>query len=379
MTVSYDRQIDQLCPHLVTEELLLVRTDGQTVIPLRPIASANSVTVRLNGELDVPFSGVHLPAQSGGTKEGPFDIVTGVNNILALQVNSGVEQVATLPTTKGISAQKLAISLNAALQGVQFYAERNFLKFRSSLSGHDATIYIKSGSTLAGTVGVKSNRLYQGKQIVPGWSLINDPNTLQDRPTRLVIFDEALRGYQDFAELNYTTIRQECRRCGGIGTENDWRYDTDGKVIELRQESLLIQELTKVVYTARGSNPFHPWYGTLITEQIGQKITSRGLIQSTITADVKTTFTRWQSIKRQQEENSGQFVSDEEYPFRLNEVLLEQSQRDPTVMFVTVNVQNRSLKPVQLTRGLRLPTSLDLLGLNTDQRRITLSEYSSIG
>lgn len=86
------------------------------------------------------------------------------------------------------------------------------------------------------------------------------------------------------------------------------------------------------------------------------------MVQNAITSDINTTFQRWQSIKKQQEQNVGQFVSDEEYPFRLNGVVIEQSQEDPTVMFVTINVQNRSLQPIQLTRGLRLPQPLDLLG-----------------
>jgi hypothetical protein len=259
-------------------------------------------------------------------------------------------------------AKQMAELLTAAVKGVQFSADRNFLKFRSDLSGVDAKIYIDAASTLTTTVGIKANRLYRGRQVVPGWTLVNDPNTLLDRPVRMVVFDEPLRGFQDFAEINYTTVRQECRRCGGLGVENDWRYGLDGNVAEVRNEALLIQELMKVTYSVRGSNPFHSWYGTTIIEQIGQKISTRGIIQNAITSDINTTFNRWQSIKRQQEQTVGQFVSDEEFPFRLVRVTIDQSQQDPTVMFVNIDVQNRSFKPIQLSRGLRLPQPHDLLG-----------------
>lgn len=360
--MSFDRQIDQLCPHLVVEELLLSQFDGQTFIPLRPISSAGSVLVRVNGAVEAPSSGVHVPAQSGGTKEGPFNITAGVNSRLVLRVNDGLTQIVDLPTGSRVPTSRVADLLTAGIKGVQFWADRNFLKFRSDLSGTDAKIFIDGASTLTDTVGIKANRQYRGRQAVPGWTLVNDPNTLLDRPVRMVVFDEPLRGYQDFLEVNYTTVRQECRRCGGLGVENDWRYGLDGNVAEVRNEALLIQELMKVTYSVRGSNPFHPWYGTTIIEQIGQKIATSGIIQNAITSDINTTFNRWQSIKRQQEQSVGQFISDEEFPFRLVRVQIDQSQQDPTVMFVNIDVMNRSFKPIQLSRGLRLPQPTDLLG-----------------
>lgn len=359
--MSYDRKIDQLCAHRVVDEPIMLESNHTTVIPLRPIASANSMEVRLNGELTVPSFGVHLPASSGGTREGPFNI-SSTNNTFAIKVNDGSPQTAIIPDASRISTKQLAELLSSKLAGVRFYEERNTLRFKTDLTGRSSTLYILPTSTLAATVGIKSNRMYRGLQAAPGWSLINDPNTLRDRPTRLIVFDEPLKGFNDYAEINYTTVRQECRRCGGLGVENDWVYGKDGNVIEVRQEALLIQELMKIMYTVRGSNPFQPWYGTTLVEQIGNKLSTRGIVQNAITSDINVTFTRWQSIKRQQELNVGQFVSDEEYPFRLDSVLLEQSQKDPTVIFVNMTVQNRSNKPIQLSRGIKLPQPTDLLG-----------------
>ena len=238
-----------------------------------------------------------------------------------------------------------------------------------------------SSSTLTTSLGLSVNRIYRGKNTFPGWTLVNDPSTLSDRPRRLVYFDEPLKADSNFIELTYVTVSQECRRCGGLGVENDWRYGSDGHTAEVRNEALLIQELLKITYTNRGSNPFHPWYGTTILERIGSKNASSGVIQNAITSDIYTMFGRWQSIKRQQEEAVGQFLSDEEYPLRLSSVRLEQSQQDPTVLFLNVEVQNRSTKPIVITRGLRLPEPLNLLG-NTQAQgvyRQSLSNYTLVG
>jgi len=378
--MSYDRQIDQVCPHLVVEEFLLPGGRA-TVLPMRPISSANSVVVRVNGLTEVPSYGLYVPASSGGSREGPFTIRTGVNDTIKLRINSGTWQVVVIPPGIRVSVKAIADMLTAGLSGVQFFAEGNLLKFRTNLSGCSSTLYLHADSTLALAAGIKVDREYRGKRIVPGWTLVNYPNSVSDRPSRAIIFDDYLSSDSDFVEISYTTVRQECRRCGGLGIENDWRYTNGGDILRSEKESLLLQEIQKAFYVVRGSNPFHPWYGTTIVEQIGQKLTVGGLIHSRITAEIQTMFSRWQSIKKQQEENVGQDVSDEEYPFQLQSVTLEQSQKDPTVMFVNVIVRNRSYKQIPLTRGFRVPLPQDLLGSSQQDaitKGVSLRNYSSV-
>lgn len=369
--MSSDRQIDQVCPHFVAEELLYSSTDRTTVIPLRPIASSGSVVVRVNGVREVPSFGVDIPAKSRASKEGPYTITPGANDRIKYQVNAGSWLVTTVPAATRVSAQRLADLINPLVQGIAFYADSNGLTFRTSLSGRDSTLMFDPlGSTLTSYLGVRGSRQFRGKRTFPGWSLVRDPNTLSDRPLRMIVFDEPLQAGTNYVEVNYTTVRQECRRCGGLGVENDWVYSQDGNVILVRDETLLIQEIQKITYTSSGSNPFHAWYGTTIIEQIGQKLVVGGVVQNRIISDINTAFNRWQSVKKQQEGSSiGQFVSDAEFPFRLLSVSLDQSQQDPTVLFVNLTVQNRSLKPIQLTRGIRVPLPQDLLG-STQQQEI---------
>jgi len=378
--MSFDRQIDQLCTHLVVEELLTIDTDRKTVRPLRPISSTQSVIVRVNGEIEAPSFGAVVSASGGGSRSGPFKI-TSANNTFVVSVHGGPLQTATLPLSSSMQVQTMADLLNTQLTGVFFSQLRNTLQFTSELEGPDSTIYILGATTLGPTVGLSTNREFRGKQVLPGWTLINDPNTLLDRPTRLIVFDSPLKGFQDFFEVNYTTIQQECRRCGGLGVENDWVYGADGQVVEVRDEALLIQEMMKITYTVRGSNPFHAWYGSTLIEQIGSKSAATGLLQTTIAADIQSVFTRWQSIKTQQEQNVGQTLSDEEFPFKLLNVQVTQSTADPTVYFIDATVQNRSFRPIQLTRGLKLPQPTDLLGSTAAQGvfRQSLSNYTLVG
>ncbi len=379
--MSYDRKLDQVCPHITVDEALYVAGDRKTVRPLRPIASAASVVVRINSAIEVPSYGVNLPAKTQGTKTGPYTIKTGISDTLTLQVNEGALQTAVLPATDRLAGNRLIDLLNRQFQGVSFSVVNNRIAVETQTDGAGASLYIADTSTLATFLGIGTNRQYRGKRLMPGWSLISDPASLQDRPTRLIVFDTQLKGVYDYVEISYSTIRQECRRCGGLGIEHDWRYSRNGDTGEVRDEALLIQELQKLFYTLLGSNPFHTWYGTNLIEAVGKKLSASGIIQNLIVSDIQQAFNRWQSIKRQQENNVGQRVSDKEFPNNLLAVNLQQSTRDPTVVFVKVTVQNRSNQPIQLERGLKLPQPLDILGSTAQQgaMRQSLSNFVLTG
>jgi hypothetical protein len=216
-------------------------------------------------------------------------------------------------------------------------------------------------------LGISVNREYRGKNVVPGWYLLQAPGTVNIRPLRYIVFDQPLRSTIDYVEINYTTVQSECRRCGGTGVENDWRYTVTGDVIQVVDEALLIQEVLKLIFTEIESNPFHTWYGTSLNDQIGRKISVGNLLQNMIIQDIYRAFGRWQSIKKQQEIAIGQFVSDAEYPYRLLNVSVQQSQQDYTVFFVNMTVQNRSQTPIILDRGVRVPQPADLLGSTQEQ------------
>lgn len=362
--MSFDRKIDFVCPHTVVEEALFLSADRMTVRPLRPIAAINSVKVRVNGVSTVPSTGVALPAEALANRKGPFNVRKSVNDTLVVKVGNDAAQTVTIAPGEALTGGQVAERLNAGLRNVIVdITSRKRVRIRTHKTGKGATLMIlATGSTLAPTIGFLTNRQWRGRKPFPGWSIIKDPNSLSSRPNRFVLFDEPLKGFRDYVELDYTTIRQECRRCGGLGIENDWRYNIRGDVIEVRDEALLIQEIQKMTYTVQGSNPFHTWYGTAILNMVGRKLSNRGLIQNFIVSDIREAFRRWQSIKRQQEEVVGQEVSDAEFPFQLLSVSLTPDTSNPTILFVTAVIQNRSQEPIQIARGVTLPLPENLLG-----------------
>lgn len=375
--MSYDRHLDQVCTHEVREEALFFGSDRKTVVPLRPISSEVSVRVRLNGEVLVPSWGYHIPAVAKGSRRGPFDIVSGVNDSIVLGLDGLSPRRIVVPPGIKVRADVLAQQLNASYGKALFSASGGRISVRSSAEGPQAILVIRP-TALATSLGLVADRYLFGRTVCPGWSLVRNLNTLNDRPTKYIVFDEVLKGYQDFVEIDYTTVRQECRRCHGLGVENDWRYGKSGEVGQVRDEALLIQEGLKAIYTVQGSNVFHPWYGSRILNAIGQKQSYSGVVQNMISADIQLAFSRWQAVKKKQEE-IGQVLSDEEYPFRLGGVSLERSDKDPTLIYVNVSVQSRSRKPIQITRGIKLPEPLNLMGdsAQTGAIRSSLAAYSS--
>jgi phage baseplate assembly protein W len=289
----------------------------------------------------------------------------------------GSAQDVTLPASNKLDAGLLVDYINTRIRGVTFEAKDSRIVMRTLDVGRQAAVFVLATSTFLAHAGIPTNREYRGRQIAPGWTIVNDPTTLPDRPARLIVFDEPLRGLGDYVEINYTTIREECRRCGGVGKENDWRYGLNGEVVQVVDEALLIQEITKIFYTRQGSNQFHTWYGTHILDAIGRKITPSGFLQNFIVSDLQQAFRRWQSIKKAQEENVGQEVTDREYPFALQDVKLKQSTQDPTVIFVKCTIQSRSADPIQLERGLRFPVPLSVTDPNnaTGTIRGSLSDF----
>jgi len=354
--MSFDRQIDQACPHQVHEEVLFTEDDLRTVRPLRPIASAGSVRVWLNGQTSpVPSFGTLLPAVLPGTRSGPFTYPTGS---LLLRVNGAAPQTILFPGATGESPERVARLCNVQVKGCRMTVSNQRLMLTTDEAGRPSTLWLEP-TPLATTLGFKAQREVRGQSLHPGWVLVRDQNTLDDRPTRLILFDKPLTAYMNHVEVSYSTIQQECRRCGGTGYEYDWRLTRKGNYVEVRDEALLIQEFLKDLLTIRGSNPFHGWYGSELIERIGSKIVDGALLQNLIASDVSQTFNLWQTVKKGQE--TVQRLSDEEYPYRLLSVRARQSQEDPTVVFVEFTVQNRSLKNIILERGFRVPDASGLL------------------
>ncbi len=359
--MSFDKHIDQTCPHFITGEVLTVFGNSNALRTAKPIANSNSVRVYLNGSVEVPSFGRYASAQTYGTNKGPYTVIEGVNDLLKFRVNGGLVEQVRCRAGVNLSLSDIVKSLSSQTAKVQFRDQGGVLGMATIQVGPDATLILDSGSTFATLMGLLINKQWRGREVTPGWALIQDLDR-RNTNSRMIVFSSPILGLGDFFEVSYTTYQDTCPRCLGTGYENDWRYDSKGNTGEVREESLLIQELLKATFTEKTSNPFHPWYGTELVERIGSKIGSVGLIQSQIVRDVQTMFNRWQSIKKAQEEKVGQFVSDREFPLRLVSVDVKEMVDDPTIMIVSAVVQTRSLQEIELERGLRLPSESPTTG-----------------
>lgn len=351
--MSYDVKIDWTCPHYIREEALFVGADRTTVRPTMPIISGSSVRVRLNGDLEVPMPGVVAPGKAISSKKEPFNIVAGANTLVVEVVGVGT-YTTVFPPGQGWSAEQLVRRLASQTPGIEFKAVggRIVIQTRATLGSRFRVL--AAGTTIATVLGLPTGRFWSATSVAPSWTLIRDEQVIYPIPTQTLMFDEPLHGFRNFVELDYVTRQEYCRRCSGLGVEHDFRYDSRGEVITVRNEDLLLQEVQKTTFTIRGSNPFVLWYGSLLTTMIGQKISEAGINPQFIENDLRETFRRWQQVKRLQE--TVQTVSDEEYPFNVSQLTVTQSTVDPTVILVNAVIQNRSNRVITLDRGIRLPS-----------------------
>lgn len=370
MIMSYDRHLDQTCTHFVVEEVVSVE-DFRIVRPKVPVAAVSSFQLKLDRLLEVPSHGAYLPALAKGSVKGPFTVVAGSNE-LRIRMEDGSISTLILPPSQRVTVDRVVDMLGRQIETLKFYASSGKVFLQSLGSGPLACFEVLD-SPLATLLGL-TLKVYRGLQQAPGWSLVEDPTQLFTSPYRYVLFDTDLKTGDSFAEVTYTTSQQHCRRCLGSGLEFDWRYDRDGNTGEVRDDALLLQEFLKLILTVLGSNPFHRWYGTTLTERIGSKIVSGQAIQAAISADIAEAFRRWQVVKKSQEDKVGQFVSDDEFPFRLLGVSVSQDEKDPTVIYVSVRIQKRSGSPVDFTRGFKLPSGSVTAGLF----RQTIGQYQRV-
>jgi len=308
----------------------------RTVIP----PSSTSVEVCVNGKA-VPPGGILTAVQISGLQPGPFTIEADDNAEVLISVNGGATQSVTLPTGVAVSAALVASAINDGVEGISVESERGRIVITQDLKGESATVLLDGGNAHA-TLGFPETRLYRGRVGFPGWRLVRDPLSPVSSD-RVVYFDRALPASDDRFELSYLTQRSLCRRCGGLGIENDFRYGTQGDVILIQNESLLLQEVEKIVFTIQGSNVFHQWYGTSLINLIGTKISGPNggqFLETRLVSEIQTALDRYISIKARQA--TEQPVTTREQLSRIVSIEVIQDRVDPTIFRVKVALENRA-------------------------------------
>lgn len=340
--MSYDFRLDAVCPHqVVFEELALV--NYEYLYPVSPVASSR-VRVFVN-ENEVSQDGFYSKAHTFFSNLGTFTITSGVNDVLALSVDANTEQTITL-NSGVLTAQQIVKDLSDKISNVDVALKNGYISISSRSFGDNSRLTWGNGTAHI-TLGAPVNKIYNGNLIYPGWGLVTDSNSIGGRK---IAFRKPFKSSDDIIEVSYFTSAQYCRRCMGLKLENDFRYDTLGKKIRVEEENLMLQEVNKILLTLKKSNLFHTWYGTRLSSLSGTKYLD--FVRGEILSEVRDALASLRDIKVQQA--TLQKVTTGEFPEVLSVLKLEQSEDDPTILNLEIEVMSRRGRPMTINQLIKI-------------------------
>lgn len=156
-----------------------------------------------------------------------------------------------------------------------------------------------------------------------------------------VVFKKPIKSQNDFFELTYITVVEDCPKCEGTSFYFDFSIDELGRVVLIEGDAKLTQDVVKGTLTIKGSNPYHPWYGTILDTLIGTKIADFEKLKLLISQDVQELFSNIKDLQIQQSEV--QDISDNE---RIEQLISIQSARpdsaNPSFVTVSITYRNRA-------------------------------------
>lgn len=383
--MSQDIRLTWRCPHQVLEEVVTLGEDRRSLPTRAPVAATGSVRVSVNDELVIPPEGLYTAAQISSTDSGPFDIPEGGDVLEVTTVTGTVtysfevvnrarlttDQIVRQLISGGFQDFLRVENINGHLVFTDLSASGpgSFVKVRGT-----AAVFLGFGgdtkeSVLCGiAINPTRQRTAHGKLLYPGWDLyVPDPTAYQ--VMRYPRFHARLR-VNPVIKVSYVTELRQCPRCGGRYLENDYRFNETGDALLVINEDLLHQAALKIVFTERGSNPYHPYYGTKLYEKVGSKAITG--VATLINEDVRRALARFQAL--QQEQGKYQAVTPKERLYRVLSVRTLNVEEDPTAFVVEVIIQNASAEPIVLTVPYATPdviafiqTSNGLLSPNAGQ------------
>lgn len=348
--VSRDVQLGWNCPHLTLEERITLGNDRRSLVTAQPVASSNILGILADYDVQIPRTGLYSQAKLISFQAGPYTLI---ENETDLSVVTSAESFSlNLDATKFYTADEIALLINRASTTKKTVAgsDKGRLTITDTARVGSSSIVQVFGLSLP-KLGFSKQSGAQGKMLYPPWELYTPPNEITSRYPR---FTQPL-AYNPILAVSYVTSQQRCLRCRGTGVENDYRFSATasqtaagtvpaGSIITIANEDLLYQEALKIVLTNRGSNPFHPSYGSSVLSRIGSK--TLAATAAAINQDVRRALLLLQESQAQQAQY--QSVTARERLYAIQSVNTTPDQYDPTVFYVDVTVQNASTAPVTL-------------------------------
>ena len=344
--VSRDVQLAWNCPHLTLEERVTLGSDRRSLPTLQPIASSSIIGILADYDVQIPQEGLYSQAKLVSFQAGPYTLIENETDLTV--VTSGETFTVTLSSAKFYTADEIAVLLNRASTTKKTVSgsENGRLTITDTASIGPRSIVQVFGLSLP-KLGFGTQSGAQGKMLYPPWELYTPPTEITSRYPR---FTQPLT-YNPILAVTYVTSQQRCLRCRGTSVENDYRFSAvatekvpAGSIITIANEDLLYQAALKIVLTKRGSNPFHPSYGSTVLSRIGSK--TLAATAAAINQDVQRALLLLQETQTTQAQY--QTVTSRERLYAVLDVATTPDQYDPTVYYVKVTVQNASTSPITL-------------------------------
>jgi hypothetical protein len=150
----------------------------------------------------------------------------------------------------------------------------------------------------------------------------------------------------DRISIDYPTDQKYNSRYSGNTSIADYFVNKLGYYDKVINEYKLMQDLKKIIVTARESDPVALWYGTNFASFIGTKQLPE-YIKTRITSEIVEALSRLKSAQIQQKEY--QIVTDEEFLNYIYSIETTRDEIDPTYYRSRVVVVSQSGRPYEIT------------------------------
>lgn len=367
--MSVELQIAFPCQHLVIEEYVALEGDRRTLFPKAPVSNSNLVRILADDRYYIPPTGLYSQAVLVGGVSGPFVIRRCTNlvgpdgNLLVLTTSAGQVEVR-LPLGERVSATAVEQAIRSAAFDYVQVGTRNGAIVLADTNAVGPASFVKASGQGAAALGFTAQMGAHGYEVYPPWQLVARPETYpslagsRPLPARYPKFTKSIRGNPTL-KVTYAAPPEQCPRCRATYIENDMRFDPQGELVLIDNENLLYQACMKALLTRKGSNPYHPAYGSTILDRIGTKFL--GATTVLLQEDVRNALLRVQSI--QGEQRKYQAITNKERFYSLQNVQVTPGE-DQTTALISVTVANASLEPIALSIVFSVPGAVALAGSN---------------
>jgi phage baseplate assembly protein W len=133
---------------------------------------------------------------------------------------------------------------------------------------------------------------------------------------------------------------------------NDLAMNRDGSVQTVRDNEKLKQDILKAILTARGSNKFHQWYGSTVSERTIGRLLEDGQLEAEASSAIQETLSTIMALQTAQARI--QYVSPGETLAAVTDIRVTRDSTDPRQWSITVEALTRQLTPVEETFLLKI-------------------------